>query len=568
MRYHVLACDYDGTLAHDGVVDEATVKALKRLRESGRRLIMVTGRELPDLQQVFPHLELFEHVVAENGALLYRPASREERLLDEPASEKLVERLRTLGVNPLSVGRVIVATRTPHEVEVLEAIRELGLEHQVIFNKGAVMVLPAGITKATGLAAALRELKLSAHNAVGIGDAENDHHLLALCECGVAVANAVPSLKEQADWVTNGARGAGVVELIEKMIASDLAELAPVVLERHALTLGRAGDSDWRVATYGANLLLSGTSGSGKSTLATGLLERLTEQTYQYCVIDPEGDYDDVGAIVFGTSDRPPAIEQVIKALEDPDLSCVINLLGVPMTDRPGFFERLFFGLLTLRTRRGRPHWIVADEAHHLLPQTQTSSEVLLARELTSLLWITVHPDHVARAALELVDIVIAVGTAPGETLTRFATAVGRSAPAVGGELAAGEAIGWEWRADKPPRRFVSIPPRTERRRHDRKYAKGELAPENSFYFRGPDGRLNLRAQNLQIFLQLADGVDDETWLHHLKRGDYSRWLRESIKDDELADAVARIEQTSRPDPKTTRAEIRRLIEERYTAPA
>jgi HAD superfamily hydrolase (TIGR01484 family) len=568
MRYHVLACDYDGTLAHDGVVDEATVKALKRLRESGRRLIMVTGRELPDLQHVFPHLELFEHVVAENGALLYRPATREEHLLDEPASEKLVQRLRTLGVNPLSVGRVIVATRTPHEVEVLEAIRELGLEHQVIFNKGAVMVLPAGITKATGLAAALRELKLSAHNAVGIGDAENDHHMLALCECGVAVANALPSVKEQADWVTHGARGAGVVELIEKIIASDLAELGAVVLERHALTLGRAGDSDWHVAPYGTNLLLSGTSGSGKSTLATGWLERLSEQTYQYCVIDPEGDYDDVGAIVFGAPDRPPAIEQVIKALEDPDLSCAINLLGIPLTDRPGFFERLFSALLGLRARRGRPHWIVVDEAHHLLPPTQTSSEVLLAPELTGIVWITVHPDHMARAALELVDIVIAVGAAPDDTLKRFATAIGRAAPAVESPLEAGEAIGWEWRTGKPPRRFVSIPPRTERRRHDRKYAKGELPPEHSFYFRGPNGRLNLRAQNLQIFLQSADGVDDDTWLYHLKRGDYSRWLRESIKDDEVADAVARIEETPRPDPKSTRAEIRRLIEERYTAPA
>jgi hypothetical protein len=227
MHYLALATDYDGTLASDGRVDDETIAALDRLRDSGRRLILVTGRHLDDLLYVFPEINLCDWVVLENGALLYRPATREEKPLGAPPPEEFVKALQQRGVDPLAVGRVIVATWHPHENTVLDVIRDLGLEYQVIFNKGAVMVLPSGVNKASGLSAALKELGLSPHNTVAIGDAENDQALLDCCGCGVAVANALPMLKERADFVTKGDRGAGVVELINKLIASDLAELAP-----------------------------------------------------------------------------------------------------------------------------------------------------------------------------------------------------------------------------------------------------------------------------------------------------------------------------------------------------
>ncbi len=226
MRYLALATDYDGTLASHGRVNEETLAALDRLRESGRKLILVTGRHLDDLLNVFPQINLCDWVVVENGALLYQPATHEEKLLAEPPPEEFIKALQERGVEPLAVGRAIVATWHPHEDAVLEVIRNLGLERQVIFNKGAVMVLPSGVNKAFGLSAALNELGLSPHNTVGVGDAENDHSLLDFCGCGVAVANALPILKEHADFVTKGDRGAGVVELIDKLIASDLAELA------------------------------------------------------------------------------------------------------------------------------------------------------------------------------------------------------------------------------------------------------------------------------------------------------------------------------------------------------
>jgi phosphoglycolate phosphatase (TIGR01487 family) len=220
MRFQAIASDYDGTLARDGRVDRDTLAALERARESGRKLILVTGRELPSLRDVFSSLHLFDWIVAENGALLHCPATGEERLLCPAASCELVANLRQRGL-PLSVGKCMVATVRPHEVAVLLAIRELNLSLQVIFNKEAVMILPRETDKSTGLSAVLSDLGLSSRSVVGIGDAENDHELLGFCGCSVAVANAIPALKQRADLVTAGSYGAGVVEVINRLIDTD-----------------------------------------------------------------------------------------------------------------------------------------------------------------------------------------------------------------------------------------------------------------------------------------------------------------------------------------------------------
>jgi hydroxymethylpyrimidine pyrophosphatase-like HAD family hydrolase len=568
MRYHALICDYDGTLASGGRVDDATIDALDRLRGSRRKLVLVTGRQLPDLMEVFPRLDLFDAVVAENGALLYRPSDRSERVLAESPAPEFVAALGRRGVSPLSVGRVSVATWEPQETVVLEAIRELGLELQVVFNKGAVMVLPSGVNKASGMEAALVELGLSHHNVVAIGDAENDHAMLARCECAVAVANALDALKERADVVTAGERGAGVVELIERLLASDLADLDGR-LERHRIPLGAAPGEEVRLSPYGVNVLLAGTSGGGKSTFATGFLERLAEREYQFCIIDPEGDYEEFeDAVVLGDAKRAPLIKEAVEVLARPDRNCVVNLLALKLDDRPAFFDDLFAELLELRSRTGRPHWIVIDETHHLLPSSWTPTPRTPAERPHGLILITVHPDHVARLVLSSVDLIVAVGATPGRTLGTFAATLGESAPPPGAEeLSPGEAVAWWRRPPRDPFVFRSIPPREERKRHLRKYAEGSLGEDKSFYFRGPGGRLNLRAQNLQLFLQLADGVDDDTWTWHLRRGDYSRWVRESIKDAALADEVQAIEEAGLS-PGESRARLRERVEERYTGAA
>ncbi|MCW5814170.1 MAG: HAD family phosphatase [Labilithrix sp.] len=223
----MLATDYDGTLAEDGRVAGATLEALRRAKAAGITLVLVTGRELDELQGVFPELDVFDTVVAENGALLYTPQPDAQaaavRLLATAPPPAFAQTLVARGVGPISCGRVIVATWEPHQHVVLETIREMGLELEVIFNKGAVMVLPTGVNKASGLRAALLDFALEASQVVGIGDAENDHSLLNAAGLGVAVANAVPALKERADLTMSLPRGAGVVELLESMMRNGLA---------------------------------------------------------------------------------------------------------------------------------------------------------------------------------------------------------------------------------------------------------------------------------------------------------------------------------------------------------
>jgi hydroxymethylpyrimidine pyrophosphatase-like HAD family hydrolase len=227
MQYRVLATDYDGTLATDGRVFPETVQSLERFRASGRKLILVTGRERPELQSVFPQLSLFDVVVAENGGLIYWPADdREEALADPPPAEFLAE-MRRLKVEPSSAGRVIFATIHPFETVILQTIQRLGIGYQIIFNKGSVMVLPSNVNKATGLQAVLQRMQLAAENIVGIGDAENDHAFLEMCAVAVAVQNALPALKSRCDLVTQRDHGRGVTELIDRILADDLQSLGP-----------------------------------------------------------------------------------------------------------------------------------------------------------------------------------------------------------------------------------------------------------------------------------------------------------------------------------------------------
>jgi hydroxymethylpyrimidine pyrophosphatase-like HAD family hydrolase len=568
MRYLALATDYDGTIAHHGVVDGQTLASLEQLKKSGRKLILVTGRRLDDLKSVCPQWEIFDWIVAENGALLCRPALREERVLAEAPGERFVKELGKRGVDSIDVGRVIVATWEPHELTVLEVIRDLGLELQVIFNKGAVMVLPASVNKATGLAAALAEMGLSPHNVVGVGDAENDHAFLRFCECSAAVANALPVVKQTADFVTRGDHGAGVQELIDELITSDLSQCDDR-LSRHYVLLGnsRTG-AEHKLDPCRTRLLIAGPSASGKSTVATSLMEQLSDQNYQYCVIDPEGDYQTlIGAKTIGSSDRAPVVDEIVQLLNNPSENVVVNLIGMPLKERPKFFLALAPRLEELRARTGRPHWLVVDEAHHLLPSDWQPVATQLPLTWSPIVFITVHAELVAPSVLNPVNSVVAVGDEPQRTLGDFCSILGSSLPEIStSDGEPGEVVFWQ-RPGRPVRIRVK-PSRTERRRHRRKYAQGELPPERSFYFRGPEDKLKLRARNLFSFLELSEGVDDETWLYHLRCGDYSRWFLEMIKDPELSASTQSIEQQTGLSPAESRCLIRKAIERDYTLPA
>jgi hydroxymethylpyrimidine pyrophosphatase-like HAD family hydrolase len=568
MRYLALAIDYDGTAASEGRLSDAALSAIERLRTSGRRVVLVTGRRVDDLLRVLQRSALFDLIVAENGAVIYDPQSREEVPLAAPLPALFAERLRERGVAPLEQGAVVVATRDPYGGVMLEVIRELGLEVHVICNRGAVMALPAGINKATGLDVAVRRLGMSRHEVVGIGDAENDHSLLEYGECGVAVANAVDSLKEIAAFVTRGANGTGVAELIDELIENDLHRMEGK-LERHLVMVGKRPDGpEVRIPPYGRNLLIAGPSGTGKSTLTAGLIERLIDKAYQVCIIDPEGDYSTLQALIcLGNQQRAPNVNEVLSILEDPTINLDVNLLGLRLEDRPFFLAQLIPGLQALRARTGRPHWIVLDEAHHMLPETWGHVSSTFPRRLGETILVTVHPDHLAPAVLAPIDVVFAIGPSPEETLKRFAGAAAQHLTWPEDlDYVPGNVVAWFVSNSQPPFSMQAQHARAERIRHHRKYAEGDLR-WHSFYFRGPDNRHNLKAQNLQVFSQIAEGISESTWMFHLRSNDYSRWFRDSVRDNYLADEAERIERRMDLTPYETRVLILELIRARYTLP-
>ncbi|MHB8108463.1 MAG: HAD family hydrolase [Syntrophorhabdaceae bacterium] len=568
MRYFILATDYDGTIAENGSVDGWTRAALQKFRQTGRKVILVTGRQLDDLFLAYGNPDIFDYIVAENGSLLYDPVSKRSELIAKPPPDEFIKALIDRGVKPLAVGHGIVSTNEPYHTAILETIHDLGLELHVIFNKGSVMVLPSGINKATGLSVALKHLKMSYHNTVGIGDAENDHAFLEKCECSAAVANALPAVKKVADIIMSSDHGKGVADLVEHIINDDLSGITRE-LSRHRLIIGeKLNGGNVFLEPYGENVFLSGISGGGKSTLATRFYEELVNHNYQVVIIDPEGDYANLDyAAVLGTANKPPEPVEILKVLEDTDSHVVVNMLGVSRDQRPSYFEELMPRILELRARLGHPHWVVIDETHHVMPASRTSCEIL-PESASGLMFITVDPDHICSGVLSRTDVLLAVGNEPEEVIRRFSTLIGRESPDIGNPNPALRSMIWRFKKNDAPEPFKTILPQIEKQRHVLKYAKGDLSVNASFYFKGPDNKLNIRVQNLMLFIQVAEGIDDETWLYHLRSGDYSRWFRNGIKDDDLARSAAAIEKTAGITASQSRQQIRSLIEERYTLPA
>ncbi len=560
MWYHVIACDYDGTLATDGRIAPETFAALGRVRNAGRRVVLITGRRLDDLLQVCPELDFFDWVVAENGAVLYEPRAKRVDDLAAPPPAAFLAALERAGV-PFSAGRVIVATEVPHETAVLRAIHDFGLELQIIFNRESVMVLPAAVSKQSGLEEVLRRLGVPAHNAIGVGDAENDHAFLRLAGFAVAVGNAIPSLIAEADLVTRAANGAGVREFVDSWLLAGQEPFRP-----RSIAVGAEDDgTPVTLPVRGPNLLVTGASGSGKSTLAGVFVERLVHDKYVVCLLDPEGDYrplaEQEGIVVLASEPGTEAnrAEEIGRLLRHRSTSVAIDLSS--RAERVRAAARFLHAVQRLRAETGAPHWVLIDEAHHLFPRGGSVAEAMFDFEWRGVCLITSDPEEVAPSVLAVAERVLATSVA---AVTERLPLLPRDA-VPGGELEADEALDITRGGGGPPRvrRFRVAPRETTHRRHVRKYATGRLEPEHSFHFRGPDDRLNLVAHNLETFTMLAEGVDDATWLHHFRSGDVSRWLRDAIKDAGLADEVQALERSG--DAASSRRTVLEAIGRRYT---
>ena len=571
MIVHVLACDYDGTIADGGRVTPETAAVLARVRESGRKLFLVTGRMLDDLKSVCPDVDrMFDLVVAENGGLLYVPERREVRRLGDAPEPALLDALQRRGV-PVDVGASIVATTAEYSEAALSAIRETGVERSLVFNKGSLMLLPGGVTKGTGLTVALDVSQLSARNLAGVGDAENDHAFLSMCECAAAVADAVPALKERADVVSEAPGARGSVEFVERHVLRDLAEIAPR-LSRHTVRIGQVEDgTPVALPAHGTHLLVVGPSESGKTTLTVALVEQLVDATRTLCLIDPEGDYQALSEIqrvllMGGEGESAlPTPDELTQLLGRPNESLVLDLSSLTRPEKVTYATKVLAAANAVRGTRGMPHWIVVDEAHHIFPADGSQAMDLLPPMTESFCLISLGVEHLPREILDRINTIASTDLAAFREATQ--SVFGRRVHGLhlpeGTPLGRGEAaIAWR-DLDRPGVRFRVNQRRVEHRRHVRKYTEGELPPDRSFFFRGPNGAMNLRAANLVRFCELAEGVDEPTWAHHLRQGDYSSWIRDKIKDPELAEEIALVEGSAQA-PADSRRAILEAVRRRY----
>ncbi|MBS2028692.1 MAG: HAD hydrolase family protein [Deltaproteobacteria bacterium] len=558
--FHAVATDYDGTLTQGGRPTDAVLAALARTRAAGRRVVLVTGRILAELQRDFPDVEQhFDALVLENGAVVRSALGHRRVVLG--VSEALDAALRDAGI-AFRRGEAILATQADAAGIALGAIAKLGLDAQLVRNRSELMITPSGVSKGTGVREALGDLGVSVHCAVAVGDAENDHALLDACELGVAVGNAVDALKARADVVLAKPAGEGVMELLEGPILSGASTLRP---RRWQVELGLGLDgAPVHIPGSGANLLVAGESGCGKSYMAGLITERLIGLGYSACVIDPEGDYEALGhlrgVMVVGGDSPLPTPGQLPAALRHRFGSLVVDLSHLPPESRAGYVNDALAELQRLREATGSPHWIVVDEAHVPFGEGAPTDPDLDLDE-KGLCLVTYLPERLKPHVLSEMDLFLfplpKSGRARPGLLAPAGVDVaplvtpGRSAVLVDGR-------------GSPPRTFHIAARHSVHVRHWHKYMHAQLPVHLHFLFRAPDNAVLCAAGNVSELHHDLLGVPGASVAHHAAQGDFSRWAAGSLQDRDLADALAKAERSLGQGTEAVRHGLLEAIERRY----
>ena len=569
--FQVLAFDYDGTLTEGNRPDAAVLDAVRQNRRAGRRVVLVTGRILAELRAMFPEVEAeFDAIVAENGAVIAMGDDVTD--VAAPIDPALGHALAHRDITFRS-GRVLVACDAKHAPAVLAEVGRLGLDCQLVRNRAALMVLPSGVTKGTGLIEVLGELGVSRHCALAVGDAENDIPLLEVCEVGVAVANGVDSLRQRADIVLEEPDGAGIVTLLQGPVVSGEQR---VPTTRRRLELGTATDGNpVTLPTSQLTLLVTGGSGAGKSYLVGMLVEQLVRLRYAVLVVDREGDHIGLGSrrgiVVFGGTPDPPSPADVIALLADRFGSVVLDLSLMEEVAQMGYLERLLPAVHELQEACGSPHWLVLDEAHaslgaagpEHLGRPPPGSGQLLA---------TYRPQDLAptvQARLDAAVLLPGDGQGADDALATAAGWFGQPTELTEQvqELAFGHAL---LVADhgRPPTTFEVGRRFVEHIRHWHKYADAHLSDEHAFRF-GPDGHGGV-ARNVREFHRGLRQVTDATLTAHAHRRDLSRWVQEILQARQLAAVIRGLESDlalGRRPATAVRADLVRAIEVHYLEP-
>lgn len=544
--FRAVAVDFDGTLA-DGSVAPDTLRALGEARARGIRLVLVTGRIMEELRAVFPEVQdHVDAVVAENGALIVTPAG--VRQLAAPIGPAVSAALTARGVTHRN-GQVLVACAAADEQAALDVIRELELDCQLVRNRSALMILPAGVTKGSGLLEALGDLGLSHHNAIGVGDAENDHSLLDVCEIGVAVANAVDAIRAHADVVLDLPDGQGVAELLRGPLLAGRAHVHP---HRWQINLG-FDDSGGAVTLPASqlNVAVCGGTGDGKSYLAGLICEQLVGLGYSLVVSDAEGDHTGLGTLrdvlVTGGSERDLADPaEVIRLLRHRYATVVVDLSHLDAAQQTVYATALPPEVEAQRAATGLPQWVVFDEAHGPIGREGTALHVFDPATKGYLL-VTWRPEELSPDALVALDVVIALGSPhPASQLVNVTAAVANMPRAQIARLLEGPlgraVLAWRQRPGQAT--AFSLGPRiTPHLRHEHKYDLANVESGHWFHFRiEPDTPTGVTVGNLSALESELVRCDRGVLRHHCPHHDFSRWIADVFHDHSLASDVSTAE--------------------------
>ena len=552
MKFGVLALDYDGTIARDGALDPDVKAAIMEVRARGIVAVLVTGRILEDLKLAAGSLEFVDAVVAENGAVIEFPNGH-SRLLGQPPPQGFLDELGHAGIK-FRLGQCIVDTDADSAEKILEVIRRLELPLVLLFNHSRLMVLPQGISKGTGLQEALNALRLSPHNAIGIGDAENDHDLLDTCEVGVAVSWGSPALQKKADEVLVGDGPHAVVGYLLR--AAQEMRLPRDRNGRHRITLGTADDGSLlTLAIQGRNILIVGEPQSGKSWGAGLTCEQMILQGYSVCVIDPEGDYSSLealpGVVVLGRAEPLPDIPDVARALRHFDLSVVVDLSRAQVQEKVSYLQKLMPMLISLRQATGLPHRIVVDEAHYFLQQSNIKE--LLDLNLGAYGVVAYRPSDLSPNLLKDIEVIVSKRLTREQDIRALVAMVKNKdvEPQWTGTLKGltnSEAVllpGSD-EAEGKLRRFKLFPRLTQHVRHKTKYFDLQLGSGGEFIFTHHGRVVGPPARSLKEFVFLLRSMPATSLSDHARRGDFSQWIANVFHDRRLASDVRKIEQQHR----------------------
>jgi hydroxymethylpyrimidine pyrophosphatase-like HAD family hydrolase len=547
MRLAALAVDYDGTIAEHDRIDPSVRDAIAYARDSGIAVLLVTGRILGELRKVAGDLHFVDGVVAENGAVIHFPGNDYTKVVAPPLSPRLYGELTRLGI-PATAGQSLVDLASSDAVRVLELIRGLELPLVLVFNRGRVMAMPQGISKATGLQTMLTMLRLSARNTVAIGDGENDHELLRLAEVGYAVEWGAASLRAAADLIVKGDRPAAVAPIIRSLAAARSLPVVPRA--RRRLYFGYTPDGeDFSLAVRGRNILVAGDAKSGKSWAAGLLCEQLILHGYSMCIIDPEGDYRSLealpGVAAIGGEGPPPTPRELVRAMRYPDRSVVLDLSHMPQSEKIDYITSILPAMNVLRRRTGLPHRVLLDEAHYFLHDPAAGH--LLDFGLNGYLVVTYCASRLPKPLLDASEVIIVTCESNPheiEALRQRCASCPSTHAAAWSKLAD---LGYGQAAALPiteeaagQLRWFTLGPRlTPHVRHRQKYIDVPVSDSRAFVFPG------LRARTLR---QFAAALRDPkaTLDGYLRRNDFSRWISDVFGDYALADDLRLIEERYR----------------------